>query len=60
MTTDFNTLADSSEQRTAVIVPALVAILLGAFIIFGTGLVPAAAVHNAAHDSRHSFAFPCH
>jgi cobalt transporter subunit CbtB len=38
----------------------LSAALLGFFIILGVGFAPMAAVHNAAHDTRHSFAFPCH
>ncbi len=36
------------------------AILLGAFMLYGIGIAPVEAVHNVAHDSRHSFAFPCH
>jgi cobalt transporter subunit CbtB len=36
------------------------AALLGAFIVLGFGFAPMAAVHNATHDARHSFAFPCH
>lgn len=33
---------------------------LGAFIVFGVGFAHPEAIHEAAHDSRHSFAFPCH
>ena len=33
---------------------------LGLVIVFAAGFSPSEAVHNAAHDSRHSFAFPCH
>ncbi|NND48714.1 MAG: CbtB-domain containing protein [Rhizobiales bacterium] len=33
---------------------------LGAFLVFGTGFAGSHTLHNAAHDSRHSFAFPCH
>ncbi|MGO8918737.1 MAG: CbtB domain-containing protein [Stellaceae bacterium] len=40
--------------------PAVVAILLGSFLIFGAGFAPIGVLHNAAHDGRHSFAFPCH
>ena len=40
--------------------PAVVAILLGAFVLFGVGFAGPSVLHNAAHDSRHSFAFPCH
>jgi len=47
-------------QRAALLVPGLAAILLGVFLVLGTGFAPLAALHDAAHDSRHSFAFPCH
>lgn len=36
------------------------AVLLGAIILYGAGFVNTAAVHNAAHDTRHSQGFPCH
>jgi cobalt transporter subunit CbtB len=36
------------------------AALLGLFIIGFAGFAPLSAVHNAAHDARHSLAFPCH
>jgi cobalt transporter subunit CbtB len=36
------------------------ALLLGTIILFGAGFVNTAAVHNAAHDTRHSQGFPCH
>jgi cobalt transporter subunit CbtB len=49
--------ADAGAER---IRPALAAFLLGVFILLGAGLAPIAAIHNAAHDARHSFAFPCH
>jgi cobalt transporter subunit CbtB len=41
-------------------VAALVAALLGLFILYGVGFANPATLHNAAHDARHSFAFPCH
>ncbi|MBT3347495.1 MAG: CbtB-domain containing protein [Thiotrichales bacterium] len=43
--------------------PAVVgAVLLGLTILFGVGFMQGQAdiAHNAAHDTRHSFAFPCH
>jgi cobalt transporter subunit CbtB len=40
--------------------PALLAILFGAFIVLGVGFAGPSAIHNAAHDVRHAFAFPCH
>jgi cobalt transporter subunit CbtB len=39
---------------------AIAAALLGLFIVLGVGFVPIEAMHNAAHDTRHSVAFPCH
>lgn len=36
------------------------AMLLGVIILYGAGFVNTAAVHNAAHDTRHSQGFPCH
>ncbi len=39
---------------------AVVAALIGAFILFGVGLAQPDTLHNAAHDARHAFAFPCH
>ena len=42
------------------VIPALSAILLGVFLVLGIGFANSDTIHNAAHDSRHSFAFPCH
>jgi len=39
---------------------ALVLAALGSFILFGVGFAQPSALHETAHDSRHSFAFPCH
>jgi len=36
------------------------AALFGALILYAVGFLPTHAAHNAAHDTRHSFAFPCH
>ena len=47
-------------DTTRVFAPALAAAILGAFLVIGAGFVQIPAVHNAAHDSRHAFAFPCH
>lgn len=47
-----------ARQRT--VAAALFAIVLGMFIIFGVGLAQPEILHNAAHDLRHSIAFPCH
>ena len=47
-------------RRSAVAAQALAAIALGLFVVFMVGFAPIEAVHNAAHDVRHSNAFPCH
>ena len=36
------------------------AIILGAVLLYGVGFAASDVAHNAAHDSRHTFAFPCH
>ena len=41
-------------------IPIFAAALLGIFIVGGVGFSHIEAVHNAAHDYRHSMAFPCH
>jgi len=51
----------STAVRSAASLAApLAALLLGTFLLLGTGFAPIPVAHNAAHDARHSFAFPCH
>ncbi|MGE6385822.1 CbtB domain-containing protein [Pseudomonas sp. NPDC078416] len=42
------------------LVAAVSAMFLGAFLVYFAGFSHIDAVHNAAHDTRHSSAFPCH
>lgn len=42
------------------ILPSLLAVALGALMLYGAGFASTEALHNAAHDSRHSAGFPCH
>jgi cobalt transporter subunit CbtB len=60
MTGQAPTHAAESLSGTAEPAQILFAVLLGAFILFGTAIVQNDSVHNAAHDMRHSMAFPCH
>ena len=39
---------------------AIVALLFGAFFVWGAGLANSQVLHDAAHDTRHSYGFPCH
>lgn len=36
------------------------ALFLGALFIYVVGFMPAQAMHDFAHDTRHSVTFPCH
>jgi len=59
-TTAIATSSAQAAERTAVLVPAFLALLFGGFLVLATGFSHIDVLHNAAHDSRHSFAFPCH
>ena len=49
-------LAAATRHRAVAVLGAL----FGLFLIFGVGFAHSGTIHNAAHDARHSFAFPCH
>jgi cobalt transporter subunit CbtB len=36
------------------------ALFLGVFMVFMVGFAGAEVLHEAAHNTRHSIAFPCH
>ena len=36
------------------------AMAFGVLILFAVGFAPMDVAHNAAHDTRHTLAFPCH
>ena len=59
MTTASTSLGVSVSQQSRVLQLALAA-LLGIFIVGFVGFSHLDVVHNAAHDYRHSMAFPCH
>jgi cobalt transporter subunit CbtB len=59
MTHAISTIRRPAEALRAAL-PALLAILFGVFVVYGVGFAGPATIHNAAHDVRHSFAFPCH
>lgn len=47
----------SVSERVKAVTAALV---IGVALIYTTGFAASTNVHNAAHDSRHGLAFPCH
>ena len=49
------TLAPSDRLRAA-----FAALALGGVLLFLVGFAPVTNLHNAAHDTRHGLAFPCH
>jgi cobalt transporter subunit CbtB len=46
--------------QTQRLTAAISAMFLGACLVYFAGFSHIDAVHNAAHDTRHSAAFPCH
>jgi cobalt transporter subunit CbtB len=49
-----------TDARTQQRMVAAMGAIFGLFLIFGVGFAHSDVLHNAAHDARHSFAFPCH
>jgi cobalt transporter subunit CbtB len=60
ITSTSDTSVVSIRARTETLVAALVALTLGAAILFTVGFAGAETLHDSAHDSRHSLGFPCH
>ncbi len=54
------TLEQSVPVATTKNLQLIAAALLGLILLFGVGFAPMDIAHNAAHDTRHSVAFPCH
>ena len=49
-----------APARSQVVGSALAVAALGVALLWGVGFAQVPAVHNAAHDTRHSNGFPCH
>ena len=52
--------AQTHADLAARIVPALSAAGLGLLLLYAAGFAGIEELHNAAHDTRHAAAFPCH
>ena len=52
--------AHVANLNIARFIPALSAMLLGLTLVLVVGFAPVPEIHNAAHDTRHTAAFPCH
>jgi len=58
-----NIISDQSVSSKVTLSPLMQtfgALVFGAAVLFAVGFMPMDAAHNAAHDTRHSLAFPCH
>ncbi|MET1067785.1 MAG: CbtB-domain containing protein [Pseudomonas prosekii] len=58
--TDHSTAASNTTTLSQRLTAAVCASILGACLVYFAGFSHIEAVHNAAHDTRHSSAFPCH
>lgn len=50
----------AAPARAQMVTSALAVAALGITLLWGVGFSHIEAVHNAAHDTRHSNGFPCH
>ncbi|MDD5033794.1 MAG: CbtB-domain containing protein [Methylococcaceae bacterium] len=50
----------SETHKLHNLIAACSALLLGGMLMLTVGFAPVQSLHNAAHDTRHSAAFPCH
>ncbi len=50
----------TETTRAAAAPAALLALLVGAFLVFGAGFAGSEMLHQAAHDARHTINTPCH
>ena len=62
MSTSFSNAHSVVETKpvASIFVQNLTAMAFGAIMLFAVGFSPMQAAHNAAHDTRHALAFPCH
>jgi cobalt transporter subunit CbtB len=55
-----NTADSMASSRGRTLGATAMSALLGVVLVWGVGFSHIDAFHNAAHDTRHSNAFPCH
>ena len=67
-TMEEESMMNSAHSRTGLgavpdtrrLLPAIAGAMLGAVTPFGVALANSGTIHDAAHDTRHAAAFPCH
>jgi len=50
----------AAKPTVSVMAQSMAALVFGIVILFAVGFAPMDVAHNAAHDTRHALAFPCH
>lgn len=50
----------AAARPASALLVAFAAMFVGAVLVYGVGFASPATIHNAAHDARHAFSFPCH
>ncbi|MGH1540649.1 MAG: CbtB domain-containing protein [Arenicella sp.] len=61
LSTDQSGIKSGTKSGTTSTLGRNIAVMLfGIAILFVVGFMPIDAAHNAAHDTRHALAFPCH
>ncbi|NQY95214.1 MAG: CbtB-domain containing protein [Campylobacteraceae bacterium] len=53
-------LEQTNAQETSKSTTTLLTVVAGLLLVYVVGLAAPVQLHNAAHDVRHSVAFPCH
>lgn len=60
MTTQVSTQQIQAKSTVSPLAQNLAAVVFGMIILFAVGFAPMQVAHSAAHDARHTMAFPCH
>ena len=55
-----STAATTGARADTSLAAILFVAFIGATLLFTAGFANSAAMHDAAHDTRHSIGFPCH
>lgn len=60
ISTQSSTQQIAATSSSATLLQTISALTFGAIILYAVGFLPMDVAHNAAHDTRHTLAFPCH
>ncbi len=55
-----NAMTNTAAKSTSGMMSIVIVALIGATLVFMSGLAQSATLHDAAHDVRHATGFPCH